>query len=73
MQKLSKRQEEVLEAISQYIEKNNYPPAYRDLAAMLGLKSPSTVSNLLNSLKKKGYVNWEEGQPRTLHIIITAS
>lgn len=73
MRKLSKRQEEVLEAISQYIEKYNYPPAFRDLATMLGLKSPSTVSNLLNQLKKKGYISWEPTQPRTLRIIKTAS
>lgn len=73
MRQLSKRQVEVLETISQYIEKYNYPPAYRDLAMILGVKSPSTISDLLNQLKKKGYINWEPAQPRTLHILKTAS
>ncbi|USK56592.1 transcriptional regulator [Cytobacillus solani] len=73
MRKLSKRQEEVLEAISQYIEKYNYPPAYRELCDILDVKSTSTVSGFLHSLKKKGYISWEEGLPRTLRIIKTAS
>lgn len=73
MRQLSKRQVEVLEALSQYIKKYNYPPSYRDLAMIIGAKSPSTISTLLNQLKKKGYINWEPAQPRTLHILKTAS
>ncbi|WP_026581011.1 LexA family protein [Bacillus sp. J33] len=73
MRKLSKRQKETLEAINQYINKHNYPPAFRDIADMLGLKSPSTVSDLLHKLKDKGYISWEPTQPRTLRIIKTAS
>jgi repressor LexA len=73
MHKLTKRQEEVLEALSQYIKKYNYPPAYRDLGAILGIKSSSTISGLLNQLKSKGYISWIPTQPRTLRILKTAS
>ncbi|WP_313803714.1 transcriptional regulator [Cytobacillus sp.] len=73
MRKLTERQSEVLEALSQYIKKYNYSPVYRDLATLFGVKSPSTVCGFVHSLKEKGYVNWEEGQPRTLRIIKTAS
>jgi len=73
MHELTKRQKEVLEVLSKYIKKYNYPPAYRDLAALLGIKSPSTISGLLNQLKNKGYISWEPTQPRTLHIIKTVS
>jgi len=69
MHDLTKRQVEVLEAINKYIKDNHYAPAYRDLGKILGVKSPSTVSNFLYKLKKKGYVNWKDGQPRTLFII----
>lgn len=73
MRDLTRRQKEVLEAINQYINKHNYPPAFRDIADMLGLKSSSTVSDLLHKLKNKGYISWEPTQPRTLRIIKTAS
>lgn len=73
MRDLTRRQKEVLEAIEQYIKAHNYPPAFRDIADMLGLKSSSTVSDLLHKLKNKGYISWEPTQPRTLRIIKTAS
>lgn len=73
MRDLTRRQKEVLEAISEYINKHNYPPAFRDIAAMLGIKSSSTISDLLHKLKNKGYISWEPTQPRTLRIIKTAS
>lgn len=73
MPDLTRRQREALEAIDHYFNTHNYPPAYRDLAIMLGLKSPSTVSGLLQKLKEKGYISWQPTQPRTLRIIKTAS
>lgn len=73
MRDLTRRQKEVLEAINQYINKHNYPPAFRDIADMLGIKSSSTISDLLHKLKDKGYISWEPTQPRTLRIIKTAS
>ncbi|WP_456273649.1 LexA family protein [Bacillus sp. AK031] len=73
MAELTQRQKEVLEAISEYGNKNNYPPAYRDIGEMVGLKSSSTVSWFLHKLKEKGYISWEPTQPRTLRVIKTAS
>lgn len=40
---------------------------------MVGIASPSTISGLLNRFPDNGYVNWEEGRPRTLRIIKTVS
>ncbi|OHX43438.1 hypothetical protein [Cytobacillus oceanisediminis] len=73
MRDLTRRQKEALEVINQYVIKHNYPPAYRDIATMLGLKSSSTVCNILNKLRDKGYITWEPTQPRTLRVIKTAS
>lgn len=73
MRDLTRRQKDALEAIDQYINTHNYPPAYRDIADMMGLKSSSTVSDLLHKLKDKGYISWKPTQPRTLRIIKTAS
>ncbi|MGE6379998.1 transcriptional regulator [Peribacillus muralis] len=65
----TKRQKEVLEAITKYIIMNGYPPSIRDLGEEVGLKSSSTVSTNLVKLKEKGYVTWEEGRPRTLRVL----
>lgn len=69
MSKLTKKQRDILDAIQSYTAINYYPPSYRELAKIMNLVSPSSVKGYLDILKKKGYVNWEEGQPRTLHII----
>lgn len=70
---LTRRQIEVLYAIDNYVQVNHYAPAYRELGKILGVKSPSTISEFLHKLKNKGYVDWIEGQPRTLRIIKTVS
>ncbi|MGE6379954.1 hypothetical protein, partial [Peribacillus muralis] len=65
----TKRQKEVLEAITIYKTTNGYPPSFRELGGLVGLKSSSTISSMLDSLRKKGYVTWQEGRPRTLQIL----
>lgn len=70
--RLSKPQSKVLTAVITFIETNNYPPSARDLAANLGIASPSTIHGHLVRLRKKGYVDWEESKPRTLRVIRSA-
>ncbi|MEC1756037.1 hypothetical protein [Bacillus mojavensis] len=36
---------------------------------MLGVTSSSTLKGLLDALKRKEYVTWEAGSPRTLKVI----
>ena len=68
-QLLTRAQRRVLNEVVLYIEENRYPPAIRDLCQRLNLASSSTVKEHLDSLKRKGYVMWEEGKPRTLRIM----
>lgn len=63
------RQQEVIDTIQKYLSINGYPPSFRDIGKIVGMKSSSTVSGILTNLKKKGYVTWETGRPRTLKII----
>ncbi|MGE6379972.1 transcriptional regulator [Peribacillus muralis] len=65
----TKRQRDVLEAITKYTTLKGYPPSIRDIGEDVGLKSSSTVSFMLTKLKEKGYVTWEEGRSRTLQIL----
>lgn len=68
MRKLSKRQRDIIIAIQQHINGKGYPPSYREVTMMVGLKSVSTVSGHLDNLKEKGYISFVPGAPRTLTV-----
>ncbi|MCY8284871.1 transcriptional regulator [Bacillus inaquosorum] len=68
MRKITARQAEVLITISNFIEKNGIPPTYRELMKELNLSSTASVKSLLDRLKQKNYITWQEGLPRTLKI-----
>lgn len=67
--KISKKQTKVLNVISAYIAKHNYPPTTREISQIVGHKSTSTTHGYLERLRKSGYVDWEEAKPRTLRIL----
>ncbi|MCY8486023.1 transcriptional regulator [Bacillus atrophaeus] len=69
MRKITERQFETLQVIEKYIKEKGFAPTYRELMNLLGVTSPSTVKGLLDALKRKEYVTWEVGSPRTLKII----
>ncbi|WNV80945.1 transcriptional regulator [Bacillus atrophaeus] len=69
MRKITERQFETLQVIEKYIKEKGFAPTYRELMNLLGVTSPSTVKGLLDALKRKEYVTWEVGLPRTLKII----
>jgi repressor LexA len=54
--KITERQKRVLQKIHRYIIDNTYPPTIRELAQELGFSSPRGVTDHLNSLEKKGYI-----------------
>ncbi|HEY3367825.1 MAG TPA: MarR family transcriptional regulator [Symbiobacteriaceae bacterium] len=67
-QLLSKRQTDALAAIERFIQQHGWPPSQRELAALLGLTSASTVNGLLAVLEAKGWIE-RGGGPRELRII----
>lgn len=69
MRKITKRQKEVLEAILSFTEQRKYPPTVRELAQMIGLKSPSSVQSMFQKLKLHGLVTREPDSPRTIRVI----
>lgn len=54
--KITERQKLVLKKIHEFIAKNTYPPTIRELGQQLGLSSPRGVSDHLNALERKGYI-----------------
>jgi len=53
---LYKRQKQVLNFISQFIQKNNTSPTLQEIATAMGLSSLSTVHEHLATLERKGII-----------------
>lgn len=56
---LSPRQKEMLDYIEEFISKNGYAPAIRDIKGELNISSTSVVAYNLKALKEKGWINRE--------------
>lgn len=69
MQRLSRREEEALQAIKDYFRDNGYPPTTRELGDMMGVTSSSTAYAYLEQLEKKGYIQRRESIPRGIKIM----
>lgn len=66
---LYKRQKEIVEFISQYIQKNNTSPTLQEIATAMGLSSLATVHEHINALVKKGILRKYDGAVRGLEIV----
>jgi len=66
---LYKRQKEIVDFISQYIQKNNTSPTLQEIATAMGLSSLATVHEHINALVKKGVLRKYDGSVRGLEII----
>ena len=60
--------EKVYESIVAYMLAYGYPPSVREIGDMAGLKSTSTVNWYLNSLRERGWINYETDKPRTITV-----
>ena len=67
--KLTKRQQEILEYIDDYIQNNHYPPSIRDIASHFELASAGGVHKHLNNLKSKGYITFENNISRSIQVL----
>ena len=55
-EKLTKRQQAVMDCIERSVSEKGYGPTVREICAELGLSSPSTVHVHLKTLEQKGYI-----------------
>ena len=56
MEKLTKRQREVLQYISEMVESKGFPPTIREIGKKFKIASTNGVRTILFSLTKKGYI-----------------
>lgn len=68
-EKITPKQQEILEYIKETILKKGYPPAVREICEAVHLKSTSSVHSHLETLEEKGYIRRYPTKPRTIEII----
>lgn len=67
---LYERQRQILDFLSQYIQRNNFAPSLKDIADAMNLSSLATVHEHLNQLSKKGVIRvGGRGKHRILEIV----
>lgn len=70
---LTKRQQEIYDFITRYVDRNGYPPTVRDIGDAVGLASPSTVHAHLANLEKLGLIRRDPSKPRALELASKAA
>ena len=68
-QRSSKKQQELLQFIDNFIKGNGYGPSYREIMRGLGYKSVSTVAIHVNGLITKGYLRKKDHSARSIEVV----
>lgn len=69
MKKVYVRDLDVYLAVQAFIAQSGHSPSLRQIAKIVGLNTASTVRMHLTTLKNKGLISWNEGEPRTVRVI----
>ena len=69
MEKLTRKQEEVLVFIKKFIVQHGYPPSVREICTGLNLSSPATVHVHLKQLQMRGAITKAKSKFRTIEVI----
>lgn len=67
--RLSEKQQEILEYIKSEILDHGYPPSVREICTAVKLRSTSSVHSHLQTLEKKGYIRRDLTKPRAIEIV----
>ncbi|WP_044640007.1 transcriptional repressor LexA [Risungbinella massiliensis] len=73
MNKLSQRQQLILDYIKKEVQAKGYPPSVREIGEAVGLASSSTVHGHLSRLEKKGYIRRDPTKPRAIELLFKES
>ena len=70
MEKLTNKQQVILDILKRLIAKNGYPPTVREIGEEAHLSSPATIHFHLTQLEEKGYIKKDNKKNRTLEILV---
>jgi repressor LexA len=68
MEKLTSRQQQVLDLVRQHIDHTGYPPTRADIARELGFKSANAAEEHLKALARKGAIEMIAGASRGIRL-----
>lgn len=60
----------IYSALRQYVEEHHYSPTTRELMALTGFRSTSSINAYLSMMRAEGTIDYEPTKPRTLRILI---
>ncbi len=70
MDSLTKRQDEILTYVKEYIVSHGYPPTVREIGKDLGVSSPATIHTHLNKLVEKGFIKKDGSKNRAIELLV---
>ena len=68
MEKLTARQQQVLDVIKEHIDDTGYPPTRAEIAKTLGFKSPNAAEEHIKALARKGHIEIVQGASRGIRL-----
>jgi repressor LexA len=66
---LSKMERRILDYLIDYLKRNTYQPSIREIGRRFGIKSTKTVSEYLQALADKGFIEREASRSRGVRIV----
>ncbi len=70
---LTRRQREILEYVIECIREEGRPPTIAEIGTHFGILSTNAISDHLNALEKKGYIERATNKARGIHVTTKAS
>ena len=63
------KERQLLEFITQFIQRFGYAPTLKEIGGALGMNSPATVHEHIDKLRQKGYIKKLDGTARGLEVV----
>ena len=70
MEKLTRRQDEILTFIKEYIVSHGFPPTVREIGKALGVSSPATIHAHLANLQDKKVIKKDSSKNRAIELLV---
>lgn len=71
MNKLTPRQEQILDYVKEYLQETGFPPTRSEIAQEMGFKSPNAAEEHLRALARKGAIEMMPGTSRGIRLPIS--
>jgi repressor LexA len=67
-EELTKRQQQILQFIHDFMQKHGIPPSIREIAKKMNIKSPRGVAKHLHAIERKGHIQRHAGMQRGIKV-----